>query len=172
MAITLSTPFKLYEDEENHKNSCFGYFMEYYNSPEECPEMEHKPDSKFDNEKYICRHHPAVKVTYYGGTNDTKSDSICGLRAIENIVSSGMPFIKDSWVNQGASVGFYGLHNRFIDMGYRPGFSIAGLPYDFRRYIFASKEFSQNFNNLVETLYNNTGKQVIIVGHSYGISIH
>ncbi len=160
------TPFMLYEDSGNRNNSCFGYFMNYFNSPDECPLM--NPNSTIDNEKYICRHHPAVKITYYGGTNDTKHDSKCGLRAIENIVAAGLPFINDEWVNQGASVGFYSMHNRLVNIGYKPGFSLAGLPFDFRRHIHSYKEFSDNFNFLVENLYNNTGKKVIIVAHSYG----
>ena len=162
------SPFKLYEDEENRKNSCFGYFMQYYNSPDECPKMDIKPDSTIDNEKYICRYHPAVKITYHGSTHKTESNSNCGLRGIENIVDSGKSYIKDQWVNQGSSVGFDGIRNRLQEMGYRAGFSLAGLPYDFRRFIHSNKEFSNNFKNLVESLYNNTGKKVIVIAHSFG----
>ena len=160
------SPFKLYEDGDNKNNTCFGYFMQYFNSPEECPKM--KPDSTIDNEKYICRYHPAVKITYYGGTNKTESGSKCGLRGIENIVDSGEIFIRDDWVNSGASVGFYGINSRLQEMGYRPGFSLAGLPYDFRRFIKTNDDFTNKLFDIVNTLYRNTGKKVIVIGHSYG----
>jgi len=54
------------------------------------------------------------------------------------------------------------------DRGYSNGFSMAGLPYDFRKFHLTNSNFKDKFELLVEMLYRNTGKKVIVVAHSLG----
>jgi len=169
------SPFTLRVTEDNKFSSCFGYFFRFQNFKDECPNFkkieENKdkflgtPEEKVES---VCLQDDSVKITFYGGSDSTKSKSQCGVKSIKNIVSVGTTPIVESWVNSGASRVFEEMSDRFYEMGYRPGFSIAGVPYDFRRFISTNKEFKYILKNQVERLYNNTNKKVIIVAHSYG----
>ncbi len=54
------------------------------------------------------------------------------------------------------------------EKGYKNGFSMAGLPYDFRKFHLTNTQFKEKFEIMVEMLYRNTGKKVIVVAHSLG----
>jgi predicted alpha/beta hydrolase family esterase len=54
------------------------------------------------------------------------------------------------------------------EKGYSTGFSMGGLPYDFRKFHLTNEQFQEKFEILVEMLYRNTGKKVIVVAHSLG----
>lgn len=54
------------------------------------------------------------------------------------------------------------------EKGYSIGFSMAGLPYDFRKFHLTNTQFKEKFEIMVEMLYRNTGKKVIVVAHSLG----
>jgi hypothetical protein len=154
------SPFKLFQDSKNQYNTCFAYFMRHYNSDKECP---------FDSKgKPICFHNKFIKVNFYGNTEKTRSKSACGTKGIGNILDSGINAIPDSLLNDGASIGYAKMIHEFKKMGYRPGFSMVGLPYDFRRFIATNESFIINFENAVKMLYKNTGKKVVVIAHSYG----
>jgi hypothetical protein len=169
------SPFTLRVTEDNKFSSCFGYFFNFQNFKDECPHFKKfeenkdnflgKPEEKVES---VCFHDDSVKITFYGGSESTKSRSQCGIKSIKNIVSVGYTPIAESWVNSGAARAFEQMYDRFYEMGYRSGFSMAGVPFDFRRFISTNKEFKKILKNQVERLYNNTNKQVVIVAHSYG----
>ena len=52
--------------------------------------------------------------------------------------------------------------------GYQPGFSLAGVPNDFRQFISTNTFANKTLNHLINTMYENTGKRVIIIAHSFG----
>jgi len=170
------SPFTLRVNEENKYNSCFSYFFKYQNKETECPE--YKKNSARENffgtqekTKNVCPHDEAVKIVFYGGTDNTKKQSQCGLRAIRSIVSAGktlMPDYLEYVINSGASLAFEKMHERFRHMGYREGFSMAGIPFDFRRFVTTNYEFKKILKSQVERLYRNTNKKVVIVAHSFG----
>jgi len=54
------------------------------------------------------------------------------------------------------------------EKGYSSGFSMSGLPYDFRKFHLINEKFKEKFETMVEMLYRNTGKKVIVVAHSLG----
>ena len=55
-----------------------------------------------------------------------------------------------------------------VKRGYSEGFSLAGLPNDYRRYLATNNFATQVFKKQIERLYSNTGKPVVVVAHSYG----
>jgi hypothetical protein len=171
------SPFTLRVTEDNKFSACFGYFFKFMNYKTECPEFKRpteKEEMKFLSEEEeqksesVCLYDDSVRITFYGGTDSTKNNSQCGIKSIKNIVSVGKYPIPESWVNSGAPTAFRSMHERFYQMGYRPGFSIAGVPFDFRRFISSNMDFKKILKYQVERLYNNTNKPVVIIGHSYG----
>lgn len=154
-----NSAFSLVEDGTNKFSSCTGYFFQYFNSKDECP--------KTDDGKNTCLYSDYIRIKYYGGTEKTKSEAKCGLKAIEGVIYTGIS-IFDGAVNQGAAKVFKELDKKLGKMGYSEGFSMAGVPQDYRRFTtnntFAEKALEYHVNRL----YKNTGKPVIIIGHSYG----
>ena len=45
---------------------------------------------------------------------------------------------------------------------------MGAVPNDYRRYLYTNNFAINVFKSQIERLYNNTGKPVIIIGHSYG----
>lgn len=94
-------------------------------------------------------------------------DADCGIKAIENILASPVQILpREVWEKK--SNIFYKLVNNLIELGYEKGFSLAGIPNDFRKFI-SSNDFA--FNSLkyhIENMYSLTGKPVIIIAHSFG----
>ena len=154
----LDKAFSILGSEMDKYSSCLGYFMNHFQSETECPKV---------NNKYICKHSPYVKVGFYGGTTKTESKGRCGVEGVQNVIQSGILTV-DNIVNIGAAKSYETISNKLIKRGYEEGFSLGGLPNDYRRYL-ATNNFSKNvFRSQIERLYSNTGKPVVVVAHSYG----
>lgn len=157
----MNSAFSLVEDGTNKFSACTGYFFQYFNSKDECP--------KTDDGKDVCLYSDYIRIKYYGGTEKTKSEAKCGLKAIESVIHTGVPLFDEA-VNLAAAAAkvFKELDKKLGKMGYSEGFSLAGIPQDYRRFTtnntFAEKALEFHVNRL----YKNTGKPVIIIGHSYG----
>ena len=150
--------FTILESESNKYSACLSYFIQFYQTKKECP----------NTYKNMCKYSPYIKIGYYGGTSKTKSNGKCGTEAIQNLIQTGFPNTADKIVNVGAAKSFASLISKLKDIGYNPGFSMGGLPNDYRRYIGTNNFAKKVFRYQIERLYANTGKQVVLVGHSYG----
>ena len=141
-------------------SACLGHIANYFRNENECPK---------NNGKNICFYSKYVKVSYYGGTESTLIDSKCGIEGICNIVQTNSLYV-DNIINEyiGSSQVYKPIVNKLKSRGYKEGFSLGGLPNDYRRYIATNKYAIEVFKSQVNRLYNNTGKPVIIVGHSHG----
>ena len=154
----LDKAFSILGSEKDKYSSCLGYFMNYFQNANECPTV---------NGKNMCKHSPYIKVSFYGGTTQTESKGRCGVEGVQNVIQSGILTI-DNIVNFGAAKSFETISNVLVKRGYEEGFSLGGLPNDYRRYL-ATNNFSKKvFRSQIERLYSNTGKPVIIVAHSFG----
>ena len=154
----LDDAFTILGSDKDKYSSCLGYFMNFFQNENECPTV---------NGKKICNYSPYVKVGFYGGTTKTQAKSKCGIEGVQNIIQSGN-LIIDGIVNIGSAKSYETISNKLIDRGYQVGFSLGGLPNDYRRYLYTNN-FAQNvFRSQIERLYSNTGKPVVVVGHSYG----
>lgn len=155
-----NSPFSLIIGEKNKYSTCLAYFEKFFNQKDECPKM--------DNDERICIHSDAVKISYSGGTKGTVNKSKCGLAAMRNIIRSGLPEIADKVINQKGSKVFGVMMKEFISMGYKEGFSLAGVPLDYRRFVATNRFAIEAFKYQINKLYENTGKPVIIIAHSHG----
>lgn len=153
-----STPFNCTNDKDdsytltcqNIYSACFSYFMNTFNG-EEC--------ANYTSGKNVCTKSDYIKILFHGGTSKTYKNSKCGTHAIKNILSD--IDVKKTRI-------FGDIINLFTNMGYDFGFSLGAIPNDFRKFV-ATNTFSKNaFRYLVETFYNNTGKKVVIIAHSFG----
>ena len=77
----MGTPFTVIETPDNKYTSCTGYFMQFYNSKDECP--------KKDDGTNVCSYSDNIRIKYYGGTQDTKKNARCGLKAVDNVIYTG-----------------------------------------------------------------------------------
>ena len=143
----------------NKYSSCLGFFMQFYNNKNECPND--------DNGNSICYYSKNIEIGFYGSSSLSVSNSKCGLNAVQNVVQSNN-FIVDSIANTGVSKVYYNMIQKYRKMGYREGFSYAGLPFDYRGFLYKNNFAINAFRYQIERLYQNTGKKVIIVAHSYG----
>ena len=151
------TPFTVREDLANNKYSaCFGYFMKFFNKKNECPDD-------------VCYYNDAVRVSYFGGTTNTVSDAKCGLKAVQNVLYTGK-WLPEALVNSmsGSAGVFYTMIKRYHKMGYREGFSYGAIPTDYRRFISTNTFVTKAFEYQINQLYENTGKKVVILAHSFG----
>ena len=149
-------------DGQNQFSACLGYFLTFYNTKNECAK-----DDDAKDDKYVCNYSKHIKIGYYGSTEKTKTEGECGLFAIQNAVMTKMELV-DILVNKEALLLFKPIIEKLYKMGYSTGFSLAGLPNDYRRFV-STNGFSTNvFRYHIENLYKNTGKKVVIVAHSYG----
>ena len=141
-------------------SSCLGYFVNFFQNKNECPVV---------NNINMCYYSPYIKVGFYGGTSDTLADSRCGVEGIENVIQTESE-ILDKVVNMAIGEGksFKTISDKLIDRGYKEGFSLAGLPNDYRRFIATNNFANSVFRLQINKLYQNTGKPVVIVAHSYG----
>ena len=147
---------------QNQFSACLGFFLTFYNTKDECTK-----DDDSSNNKYVCNYSKHIKIGYFGSTNQTKNEGKCGLAAIQNAVMAKIDFIEDL-INNDALQVFKPLIEKLILMGYDPGFSMGGIPNDYRRFL-ATNGFTTNvFRYQIEQLYKNTGKKVVVVAHSYG----
>ena len=151
----LDSPFQIRVNSRTNKfTACQGFFYSFYNSKNECPENN-------------CRYSDAIRISFYGGTKETKSESQCGINSLENILYFGKLF-PPAIVNKLTSANFYVMIQYYRNMGYRNGFSASGLSFDYRRYIHSNKFFENSLIYEINRLYRNTGKPVIIISHSLG----
>ena len=151
----ISSPFQLAVlGETNKYSSCLGYFFSYHNHKSECAED-------------ICNYSDGVRFSFYGATKNTKNDSKCGIKALEDVIYAG-DYIPPVIANKLAEANIYKMIQRYRKMGYKDGFSAAGMSFDYRRFIFKNDYFKNAFEYEVNKLYRNTGKKVIIITQSLG----
>ena len=152
------SPFQIRVTENVNKyTACQGYFFKFYNSKSECPEGN-------------CEYSDGVRISFYGGTKNTKSKSKCGIDAQENVIYAGK-IIPTSIINKITSQNACVMIQYFRNIGYKDGFSAAGIPYDYRRYVHSYKFFENAFEYEINTLYRNTGKPVVVITTSHGGSL-
>ena len=154
----LEKAFSILGSYADKYSSCLGYFMNHFQNENECPIV---------NNKKMCKHSPYIKVGFYGGTTKTQTKSKCGVEGIQNIIQSGILVIDDI-VNIGAAKSYETIQKKLVDRGYKYGFSLGGLPNDYRRFLATNNFAKKVFRSQIERLYSNTGKPVVVVGHSYG----
>ena len=149
------SPFQIRVTKDINKyTACQGFFYSFHNNKNECPEQN-------------CHYSDGVRISYYGGTKKTKSESNCGINAQENILYAGK-MIPSIITNKLISANFYVMIQNYRKMGYKDGFSQAGIPFDYRRYIHSNKYFENAFIYQINRLYRNTGKKVVLISHSLG----
>jgi len=150
-----NSPFQIrVTDNINKFTACQGYFFNFYNSRNECPEGN-------------CDYNDGVRISFYGGTNRTKSESKCGIKSQEDVLYAG-EIIPDSIINQITEQDAHMMIQDIRKMGYKDGFSQAGISYDYRRYIHSYKFFETALEYEINRLYRNTGKPVVIISTSHG----
>ena len=145
--------------DSNKFSSCLAFFMQFFNKKDECP--------KSDDGENVCLYSDNIKIGYYGSTGATINNAKCGLSAVENVIQSGNSAI-DAIANQGAAKVYYTMIERLRQMGYSEGFSYGAVPSDYRRFLATNKFATKAFKYQVERLYQNTGKPIVIIAHSYG----
>ena len=149
------SPFQIrVTDNINKFTACQGYIYSFYNSRTECPEGN-------------CEYSDGVRISYYGGTKKTKSESKCGIKALEDIIYAS-DFLPSFITNKLTEANLYVMIQDYRKMGYKDGFSAAGISFDYRRYISTFKYFQNSFEYTINRLYRNTGKPVFIITHSLG----
>ena len=154
----LDKAFSILGGENDKYSTCLGFFMNFFQNQNECPKS---------NGKNLCNYSPYIKVGFYGGSTITESKSRCGVEGVQDIIQSGLLAV-DNLINIGAAQSYKSMINAFVKRGYEDGFSLGGLPNDYRRYL-ATNNFSKKvFRKQIERLYANTGKPVVVIGHSYG----
>lgn len=100
-----------------------------------------------------------VKVTHYGNTSQTRSNSRCGMEAHRDIMGAN-GHIEDfnSYRN---------LMDTFVYMGYTPGLTMQNMPYNTLNN-WQTNEVQENLYPTLKRLYEITGKKVALSGHSMG----
>ena len=154
----LDEAFSVLGSANDQYSACLGYIMTFFQNEAECPAV---------NGKRICNYSKNIKVGFYGGSDTTKSKGKCGLEGIQNIIQTGVETL-DKLANIGAARSYGDLTKSLIQRGYKEGFSLAGLPNDYRRYLSTNNFATKVFEKQINDLYSNTGKPVVIVAHSYG----
>ena len=158
--------FTLLNIGNNKYSACLGYFMQYFNKEEQCPIIQENKNEKNKN-KRTCLQSNNIRITTYGTSKNTKKNSKCGLKGITNLIQTEFDFL-DNKINSGAAALYKPAIDYFKNIGYEEGFSMSGLPYDYRQFVSNNKFAKEAFKYQIERLYNNTGKKVLIVAHSYG----
>ena len=154
----LDKAFTIIGSENDKYSSCLAFIMNFFQNPNECPTI---------NNKNLCYYSKYIKVGYYGCSTDTLKDSRCGVEGVQNIIQTGSLTI-DNLINFGAAKSFKGISKALIKRGYKEGFSLGAIPNDYRRFLATNNFATQAFESQINRLYLNTGKPVVIVGHSYG----
>lgn len=103
-----------------------------------------------------------MKVTWVGNTPSTSSQSKCGVNAVQNLLGKKVPLIRNCAL-KGYEESIIMLEN----MGYISGINYQVIPYDWRKTVEAS-EAGEYIKKSISNLYKNTGKKVVLYGHSYG----
>ena len=101
----------------------------------------------------ICTKSDYIKVMFYGGTNDTIDNSKCGLEASRDVL-----FTSKFMSNVVKKSKVYGdIIDSFKYIGYEPGFSLGGVPNDFRKFVATNSFATDVFRYLIESFYNLQG---------------
>ena len=161
LLFSLKGPFSIMSKPNKSKDkygSCLGHIANYFQNENECQKV---------NGKSSCFYSKYVKVAYYGGTEETLEKGKCGVEGIVDLIQGGS-IAPGSLPNIGAGSAFKKISKSLISKGYKEGFSFGALPNDYRRYL-ATNNFATNvFKSQINRLYKNTGKPIVIIGHSYG----
>ena len=141
--------------------TCLGHIMTYFQNENECQKA---------GNKNTCHYSKYIKVGYYGGTTDSLKESRCGIEGISNVVQTEDLLWDKVIVEFFANVAdsFYTISKNLINQKYKEGFSLASIPNDFRRYLSTNNFATEVFKSQINRLYENTGKPVVIIAHSYG----
>jgi len=160
--ITIGGAFQIvYTQDTNKYSACLGYFLTFFNSKKACSPYE----DNGNNDEYVCNYSENIEIGYYGSFTNTKSEGKCGLNAIQNVI---MPPGIEQFADIGIAKSYAPLIERLENKGYKPGFSLAGIPNDYRHFLANNKFTTDAIKYQVETLYKNTGKKVVLIGHSFG----
>ena len=154
----LDNAFTILGSQQDKYSSCLGFMMNFFQNENECPKVDGRN---------ICYYSKYITVGFFGGSPETEQKGRCGVEGIQNIIQTGYSTL-DQLVNFGASKTFGTLAKSLIKRGYQEGFSLGGLPNDFRRYLATNNFATQVFKDQINRLYSNTGKPVVVVAHSYG----
>ena len=147
----------------NKYSACLGYFLTFFNTKDACA-----PDTDEGPDKYVCNYSKNIKIGYYGITKKTKSKGKCGLNAIQNVLMLSLLPDLEKKLNTGLIKSYGTIIEKLEEKGYKAGFSLGGIPNDYRRFL-ATNTFTTNaIRYQIENLYKNTGKSVVVIGHSYG----
>ena len=149
----------LYWEWDNRFSGCLGFFMTMFDNKEECPTLK--------NEKKVCGHSHNIKISYDGGFQETKSQADCGVKAVENVLTSPLQNAPEKFWKESSNV-FGDLADALVERGYTKGFSLAAIPNDFRRFISTNDFGYESLQYHIENMYNITGKKVVIIAHSFG----
>ena len=136
-----------------HKyGACLGHIATYFQNENECPEN-------------LCYYSKYIKVGYYGGTTDTLNKSRCGVEGIINVVQTSLTLTADSGLSFFVKVAdaFKTLSKKLIKNGYKEGFSLGGLPNDYRRYLATNNFATKVFKSQINRLNKNTEKPVVLL---------
>ena len=152
--------------QSNEANTCFGFFFNIFHNDLSCFNLKGEDQIPMCfNLKSFIEIYPAF-INKKAETKD-KDRLKCGLGPIKNILT-------EYWTGEkandyaGAARGFEDIYKFLTKQGYEEGFSFGGVPYDFRYNYCKNKEFGANFEKMVNYLFEQTGKKVTIVAHSYG----
>lgn len=134
-----SGEFNIENEEKNKYSTCIGFFLSMYNQKSQCATNSKTKQNTCNSSKY-------VKIGLRGFTPETKAEGSCG------------------------EASFFTTENEkiFKPLGYETGFSFATISYDYRQFSNLNDFFTKTFRYEVETLFNNTGKPVVIIAFSMG----
>ena len=121
---------------QNLYNGCFSYLMNIFNEEDDC--------AKLNSNKSVCTKSDYIKLLFDGGTKNTYKFSECGTRAIKNI-----------WLDLDPETSrVYGDVIKLLKkIGYSYGFSLGGIPNDFRKFVSNNKFATNAFRYLIESFY-------------------
>lgn len=152
---------------------CLGYLMRFSNNFTSYSEDAYDTYTKDYNESIY--NNDKVDPKDYNILNKYRSEYIkikpyfgnkynlkCGLGAVSDIGDIGEQ--KFSALN-----GYFEFYKNFERIGYKDGFNLAAVPYDFKEsHCEKNSMFAKLLNKLVNLLYTNTNKKIVIIAHSYG----
>lgn len=98
-----------------------------------------------------------AEITYYL----PKDRRECGRESISNLLGTYSRYIKFAMV-------FDSIFDQLSNLGYKPGLSLFGFPYDWRN---ENSFHHDRLNRTINLAYTNTKKKSIIYGHSLGGTI-
>ena len=154
----LDPAFTIIGNINDKYSSCLAFMMNFFQNPEECPTV---------NNKNLCFYSKYIRVGYYGSTPNTLANSKCGVEAVKDVIQTGSLLI-DNIINFGPARSFHEMEKALKNRGYSYGFSLGALPNDYRTYLYPNNFATKVFESQINSLYENTGKPVVIVAHSYG----